>query len=409
MRKTLLSLALVAASGSVAASDYFNGRLTGMSGAGYATGGYADGVVFNPSLGAAFGERDDFALVANLGVLGEDEDELVDGLEDLSDYLTELEEQTAEGFCDQLGGCDFSDPNQLESDARELQQEQADEAIARLEAVSNKTANVGPGGSLVLSIPNNWLSLSLVGKVRGEAAVRSVVDENDYQVIRDAVGETNFDPGVLQSYGVGRGAVIAEGGLAMAKSLKTGEDSQLLLGVTPKLMHVTTFVYTANVDNFDEDDFDADDYSIDNTDANVDLGATYISGNMRYALTVNNAISRSYETIEPDDHIEIKPRATTAVGYKSEWFTAEGAVDLNTSPNFATGQETQYARAGVELNGWQWVQIRAGMRTDLEGNMGDTYSVGFGVSPFNVVNFDFAAFTGEGNTMGASAQLGLRF
>ncbi|WP_341939305.1 conjugal transfer protein TraF [Marinimicrobium sp. C2-29] len=409
MRKTLLSLALVAASGSVAASDYFNGRLTGMSGAGYATGGYADGVVFNPSLGAGFGERDDFALVANLGVLGEDEDELVDGLEDLSDYLTELEETTAYDVFDEVGGFDPNNPDQFERDVRALQQEQADEAIARLEAVANKTANVGPGGSLVLSIPNNWLSLSLVGKVRGEAAVRSVVDENDYQVIRDAVGETNFDPSVLQSYGVGRGAVVAEGGLAMAKSLKTGEDSKLLLGVTPKLMHVTTFVYTATVDSFEEDDFDADDYSIDNTDANVDLGATYISGNMRYALTVNNAISRSYETIEPGDHIEIKPRATTALGYKSDWFTAEGAVDLNTSPNFATGQETQYARAGIELNAWQWVQVRAGYRMDLEDNIGDTYSVGLGLSPFNVVNLDIAAFSGEGNTMGASAQLGLRF
>ncbi len=57
----------------------------------------------------------------------------------------------------------------------------------------------------------------------------------------------------------------------------------------------------------------------------------------------------------------------------------------------------------------QWVQVRAGVRTDLAGNMGDTYSVGFGLSPFNVVNLDIAAFTGDGNTMGASAQLGLRF
>lgn len=51
MKKTLLSMALMAASGAAVAGDYYNGRLTGMSGAGYATGGYADGVVYNPQPG----------------------------------------------------------------------------------------------------------------------------------------------------------------------------------------------------------------------------------------------------------------------------------------------------------------------------------------------------------------------
>ena len=50
-----------------------------------------------------------------------------------------------------------------------------------------------------------------------------------------------------------------------------------------------------------------------------------------------------------------------------------------------------------------------GFQRDLEDNVEDTVSVGIGFSPFNVVNVDIAGFTGDGNTAGASMQLGLRF
>ncbi len=409
MKKTLLSMALMAASGAAVAGDYYNGRLTGMSGAGYATGGYADGVVYNPSLGAKFDEQDDFGLVFNGGVLGEDEDDLIDGLEDLADYLDELEEKTAYDYFDEIGGFDPNDPLASEQEARQLIEEEAEEAIRRLENIADKTANIGAGGSFVLALPNDLLSLSVVGKTRIEAAVQTVVNEEDYQYIRDAVGETNFDPAGLQSYGVGRGAAVSEVGLAMAKSLQTGEDSRLLLGATPKWMHVMTFVYSATVDDFEEDDFDGDEYTVETDDVNIDLGATYLCGDMRYALTVSNLISNEYETIVPGDTLEIKPRATTAVGYEGSWFTAEVAADLNTSPNYATGQETQFVRAGAELNAFDWAQLRVGFQRDLEDNVEDTVSVGIGFSPFNVVNVDIAGFTGDGNTAGASMQLGLRF
>ncbi len=403
MKKTLLSMALMAASGAAVAGDYYNGRLAGMSGAGYATGGYVDGVVYNPSLGAKFEERDDFGLVFNAGVLGEDEDDLVDGLEELADYLDELEQRTQSDFADMI------DPNDPFNSAQQLQEEEAEEAISRLERVADKTANVGAGGSFVIALPNDALSLSLIGKTRVEAAVQTFVNEEDYQYIRDAVGQTDFDPSGLQSYGVGRGAAVSEVGLAMAKGLETGEDSRLLLGVTPKWVNVMTFVYRADVDNFDQDDFDGDEYTVETDDVNIDLGATYVSGNMRYALTVVNLISNEYETIVPGDMLKIEPRATTAVGYESSWFTAELAADLNISPNFATGQDTQFVRAGMELNAANWAQLRVGFQQDLEDNVEDTVSVGVGFSPFNVVNVDISAFTGDGDTAGAAMQLGMRF
>lgn len=410
MNKTLLSIALLAAAGTASAGDYYNGRLSGMSGAGYATGGYADGVIYNPSLGANFKEGDRFALVLNAGALGEDEDDLLDGLEDLADYLEELEQMTASSF---MGDIQYDpnnpDINDIEQQAQQLQQAEAEEAKRRLDGVANKTAHVGAGASLVLSIPNNWLAVSLVSTARVEAAVASVVDEDDYAIIDDAIGQTDFDPAQLQSYGIAKGALVGEVGLAMAKSLDTGEDSRLLLGVTPKYVHVTSFIYQTDVDSFDSDDFDADEYTVETTDTNIDVGATYISGNMHYALTVSNVLSREYATVNPLETMEIKARPTTAIGYSSNWLTAEAAVDLRSSPSFATDRETQFARVGVELNGWNWLQLRAGIQHDMEDSVEDTYSVGLGFSPFNVVNIDVTGFKGEGNAIGGALQLGLRF
>lgn len=410
MKRTLLSLALVAASGTAFAGDYYNGRLSGMSGAGIATGGYADGVVYNPSLGANFKPGDRFALVLNGGVLGEDEDDLLDGLEDLADYLDYLEQRTAADVADDIQfDPNNPDPDNIEQQLRALQQDEADEAKRRLDGVANKTVDVGGGASFVISIPNNWLALSLVGTARLEAAVTSVVDESDYQLIDEAVDQANFDADQLQSYGIAKGALVGELGVAMAKSLETGEDSRLLVGVTPKYVHVTSFIYESGVDDFDSDAFDADHYTVETTDYNVDIGATYISGNMHYALKVSNVFAREYATVDPAETLEIRARPTTAVGYKSDWFTAEAAVDLRSSPSFSTGRETQFARVGVELNGWNWVQLRAGIQHDLEESVEDTYSVGLGFSPFNVVNLDVAGFKGEGNALGGAVQLGLRF
>ncbi|WP_347331306.1 conjugal transfer protein TraF [Marinimicrobium locisalis] len=417
MKKTLLSLALITASGTAVAAEYYNGRLTGMAGAGYATGDYADGVVLNPSLGAAHGENDNFALILNGGLIGDDEDELLDGLEELSDYLEELENRTTSDLISEVGGFDPNNPDDFEQQARALLEEEAEEAIRLLRNVDDRNTNVGASASFVMAFPNDTLSLSVVGKSYLEAAVVSQVDDGDYEYIRNAVGKADFDAAQLDSYGNGIGASVSEVGLAMAKSLKTGEDSRLLLGVTPKYMHIATFVYRADVDSFDEDDFDGNDYTVEEKDVNLDLGATYQCGDMHYALTVANAFSGEYETIDPTRTLKLEPRTTTALGYKGSWLTTEASVDLNTSPNFATGEDTQYARVGAELNAANWAQLRVGFQRDLEDNVADMVSVGVGFSPFNVVNADFAIFAedldglfnGDTKSGGAALQVGLRF
>lgn len=386
MKKTLLSLALIAATSGAVASENFNGRLTGMSGAGLVTAGYADGVLANPSMGAAFGEKDDVALVINAGGVGSDKDELIDAMDELVDYVDYLDSIT---------------------NVQDLNQDMADTLIDRIRAVEDKGIHVNAGASVVLTIPNEVLSLAFIAKARAQLGVVTLIDQDDYALIENAV-DSPFDTEDLNSSVLGKGALIREYGLALSKRFGTADGEQWLVGVTPKRVTVETIVYNATVSEYDEDDFDAEDYTLENSATSFDAGITYISGNLRYGLVVKDAISHDFAAIDGDT-LSIKPLTTTAIGYSKGWLKAEAALDLNAAPVFGLAGDVQILRAGLEVSPLSWLQLRLGLQQDLENTLEDTYSAGIGLSPFDTINLDVAAVTGQDNTVGGAVQLGLRF
>lgn len=386
MKKTLLSLALVAASSSVVANETYNGRLSGMAGAGYVTGGYSDGVLLNPSLAASFKKDDDFALVVNGGALGADKDDLIDGLDDLVDFTDYLDSVNTEDL--------------TADDATELKRLMAN--------VDEKSVGGTASASLVVAIPNTFISVALVAKASASVGIFADIDESDYDLIDGAVeDQIPFDPADLQSSVLGQGVIVEETGIALAKNISSSEDRQILIGITPKRVEVETFIYEATVSNYDEDDFDADDYSVTDSASTVDAGVTVISGSLRYGLTISNVSSQKFRTIS-DDTYELATRTTAAIGYTKDWLKAEASIDLDATPMFGLG-ESQIFRAGVEMSPLSWLQLRAGIQRDMEDTLPDAYSVGLGLSPFDVINIDVAAYSGSDEAVGAAVQFGLRF
>ncbi|MGB3608907.1 MAG: conjugal transfer protein TraF [Cellvibrio sp.] len=386
MKKTLLSMALIAVTTGAAASENFNGRLTGMSGAGLVTAGYADGVLANPSMGAAFGEKDDFALVINLGGVASDKDELIDAMDELVDYVDFLDSITS---------------------VQDLDQNMADTLIQRIEDVADKRVDVNAGASVVLAIPNDVLSVALIAKARAQVGAITHIDENDYTLIENSVNSP-FDTADLNSSVMAKGALIREYGISLSKSFGNADGERWLVGVTPKRVTVETIVYNATVAEYDEDDFDADDYTLENSATSFDAGITYINGNLRYGLVVKDAISNDFAAIDGDT-LSLKPLTTTAVGYTNSWLKAEAALDLNAVPLFGFDGDVQMLRAGLEVSPFSWLQLRVGIQQDLENTLEDTYSAGIGLSPFDAINLDIAAVTGQDNTVGGAVQIGFRF
>lgn len=386
MKNPLLAVALLAASTSVVANENFNGRLTGMSGAGYVTADYVDGVLSNPSLGATFGERDDFAVVLNVGATGSDKDDLIDAMDELVDYIDMLDRIT---------------------NFRDLDPSMATGLIDRIRDIDDKTVYVQGGASLVVAIPNEYLSASLVVKANAHVGAATLIDQGDYDLIRNSVNNP-FDTADLKSSVIGKGALVTEVGVALAKTLFENERGRLLVGVTPKRVTVETIAYHATVANYDEDDFDADEYTLKSSTNSFDAGVTLIDGKLRYGLVVKDAISKEFAAVN-GEKMRLKPLATAAVGYQSGWWTAEAALDLNTVTLFGLNGDVQILRAGVEVSPLSWLQLRAGLQRDLESTLENTYSVGVGFNIMNTFNLDIAGVTGDNKTYGGAIQLGLRF
>ncbi|HWV15047.1 MAG TPA: conjugal transfer protein TraF [Cellvibrio sp.] len=382
MKKTLLSLALISTCSSAIAGELYNGRLAGMSGAGYATSDYSDGLLLNPALGAAHTKDDDFALVLSLGALGSDKDKLIDAMDDLVDYTDELKK---------ISNVQDLDPNS------------ANKLKAYMAKVDDKHVQVLAGASLVVAVPNDTLSVALVAKGYGLVGIHSEVDDSDYVLIDNAVNAP-FDPEDLKSSVTGRGAFVEEIGISFAKAIVDMEDEKILVGVTPKRVSVETIVYKATVSSYDEDDLDSDDFTKESSGTSLDAGITSIMGDMRYSFVISDLISKDFKTITTEK-FELKSKATVAVGYKKGWLTAEGSLDLNATPAFGLGGDTQMFRAGIDMSPVRFVHIRAGLAHDLEDTLEDTYSIGLGF--FDVL--DISAFTGSNETTGASIGLGMRF
>src|SRR3546814_936527 len=70
---------------------------------------------------------------------------------------------------------------------------------------------------------------------------------------------------------------------------------------------------------------------------------------------------------------------------------SEANLELLKNNGFGEVQDTQMLRLGAEIASSKVAQLRAGYVHDLEGNQDDMFTLGFGLSPFDVVNLDIAA------------------
>jgi len=71
------------------------------------------------------------------------------------------------------------------------------------------------------------------------------------------------------------------------------------------------------------------------------------------------------------------------------------------SDNF---DDTQMLKIGAEFGFKSAMQVRAGYNKDLQGNKGQVFTAGIGLSPFNILHLDLGASYGGSNKFGVVAQ-----
>jgi hypothetical protein len=385
MKKTAIGIAIAACATPVLAADILHGSLSGMSGAGYATADFSEGVLLNPSqLASRAPEKGGFALLLNLGAFASDADELQTQAEDLTDLTDSIKSSTV------------------------LTNTQAQELKGRLQSLNGDSAHISGGGNLVIALANKeYVSVALVANSSMQLSLTPTVKNSDMALI-DSYINKSFDPSSettgLDSSVYGKGAVVSEVGIALAKSFKIGEKNKLQIGITPKKIKVESIVYDASVANYDEDDWDGDKYTVSHNGTDIDLGALYVMDNYRFGAVIKNAKGGTYSTIDPNEKIEIKRQLTASAGYVKGKLTTEVALDLNAVPSIGLQGDTQHLRVGVDFAVLKYLHLRGGLQQDTKNTAEDTYSLGLGAGPFSL-----AYITGNNRTEGVVIGGGIRF
>lgn len=457
MPRTMVRLAVTAALalGSSAALavpfNSFDPRSMAMGGAGVAVGDAAMAPFFNPALLAVTRDEDDFSM--NLPIAGArvyDPDNFQDSYDafDEGDYVNKLD--TA-----------ITDFNNVKNSTN-LRTVASDSSIlsTQLTTLDNKPVQAEAGAALVIGIPskkyggalyaNGWAALDGIAHYRDDAtlqeltttlnAVADCYDANaavpgscnpntipNYSTYFDtASGDVTFDSSNLESTVNMRAVGLGEMGFALATQFGEGPGSWAI-GLTPKYVKVRLYDIEMDAKTADNGDIDENDYLAEYSHTNFDIGlAKNYNNGWRSGFVVKNVLSHTYafknvprdpvtglpiagaEAVATGNSVTLKPQARLGLSHQNGWSTVALDVDLTANDPVGIEKKSRYIALGGELNGWDWVQLRAGYRINTYDSARNVASVGLGLAIAGTLHID-AAVAGNSNEVGGALQLGLQF
>ena len=358
----------------------------------------------NPALLNKFDDDDDFYLSLNLGLAAADEYEVLDIGEAIADQIEDLDED--------IDNLINVPQEELPSYITGLNQ-QIDNIVTDLTTVDEKPVNLRTGLNALIIIPNKYLSMGFFVNQYGRLGMSVDYTDSDKSVLENAITTGNLDINDLQSSATGLGYSVAEAGAMFAYEILKHKKYDVNLGAKIKYQRLDLFYNTVNVASFDDDDFDLtdDEFLTDSDGVNVDLGLHLAFGDQRQwhvAFVANNLTKQEVSLIDQDLTFQLDMSSSVGISYQNHWLTVSGEVDLTDRASFKQLQAPKYASVGAELDWGEHVQFRLGARSDLNDIEGNLYTVGFGLSPWDVVSFDIAAFKGDNDNLGAAIQLGIK-
>ncbi|MDB4528286.1 conjugal transfer protein TraF [Pseudomonadales bacterium] len=388
---TIASLAIACAH-----ADNFNARNSAMGGVGVASSNYDAAALYNPALLTRKATSDGISIILPaIGIEASDKEDVIEKLDGLVDIFDELD-----------AAIDAVDAVAAES--------AKDRILSDLAEIDAKPVRIHAGAAIVIAVPGESVGYSFDVRNSQDLAVLADFDENDEAVLDNAIstGDTSTIDSDLGSSAVALGASVTELVFSFAKNVQMG-GRQYSFAVAPKYQTVETILYSQGANDFDSDDFDADDSTLDDSNFNIDIGmALFLNEKVTIGATFKNLISDEYQTvIDPSSGqsgvYQVDPTITVGVGYETSFMSTSVDVDLLPVKSFKRFEDSQFLRAGVELNAANWVQLRLGVRVDLEDTRENVATVGFGLSPFDIFHIGLTAIAGENETYGLALELKL--
>ncbi len=378
IKYSLITLPLSALIGSLAAPAHaafsVDARGMAMGGTGTVSASYLTAPFYNPALAAIYRRDDDV------------------------------------GFLLPAAGGSYSDPYNMLSAIDEVTQlidnNEFFTADEKLQELDGHRINVDLGVGTAVGIPNSYLSATLYAKANTESFVMPRVNgSNVSQRLQNTI---------VESVTVG----ITELGISLAK-YSTTFGQHLSFGVTPKIQRVYTFSYATALTNYDFKINDLMDNQTVKTAFNADAGMLWFYGPVRIGVAGKDLIKQEIQTKEYEltagsktwqlgHQYNIEPVYTVGVGYVADYFTFSVDYDINEKTRLQdySGDDVQMLRAGVELDIFHQMQLRAGYMINLaQDEDNKTLTAGLGFSPLQLFEIDIAGQYTNENAMGVYMNL----
>jgi len=414
-----------------------------MGGAGVAVGNAATAPLFNPALLSITRADDDFALVLpTIGIRVADPDKLSDSIDKFQsgNYVTNL--QTSVDILNARIAVAIS-PGATPDDIAAMQAAALvvgnpttgtlPAVSTQLSTLSNKPITLDGGVATVIAIPSDKMGAAFyaTGTV-STGGLFLYKDAATLQILADqasclAVASTpdditacgtnvNFTSTTLNSGINFRGVMLTEMGFAIS----TYNLGYMTWGLTPKIVKAQLFDVPINVNDTNQTGVSNNDYQANYSMTNFDLGvATYDKIGWRTGLVIKNVIPYTLDfkkaptpgatPVANGQTLTLRPQARAGISHTTSWSTVALDIDLTRNDPAGFERSTQYTALGIELNAFDWVQLRAGYRIDMVNSARNVASIGLGLSPFGGVPHVDIAVAGNASEIGASFQLGVRF
>jgi len=260
-------------------------------------------------------------------------------------------------------------------------------------------------------------SFSVAVTAGGEAYASGVINvANTVTILEsDIIADLGDDGTLNDSLNVGYipsadlkaiGVITQEIGVSIASNV-TLLGMDISFGIKPKVISAEAIDTSLTIDTVDVEDIIDDSRqdlgSFTTLDAGVAIGVTE---SIRVGVVAKNLISETL-TVNTSE-IDFDTQLRVGVSYNTSFMTVAADMDLIESDPIQTEDANKMLALGVELNAFDFVQLRAGYQTNMASGAKADDLISAGVGLWLGFNLDIAAVISE-DSVGAFVQTGFRF
>ena len=379
-------------------AETLSARSTAMGGVGVASSRFAQASLHNPAL--LVSEHDTLTgVLPNVGLEASDRFEVIETLDSLSELFTDFETAVNPATFN------LNDAQQIQSDI-----------INGLESIDEKPVTAHASGAISVSKTHRPFNWSIGRRVRSFAAATLNYASSDIDILNQSIiSQDSSLVDDIESFAQASYFQVTELTASLAWDFRENGRG-FSLGVTPKAVNVVRYFYAQAANAVDLDEVQSDELRRSSNGTNVDVGIAYFANkHLTWGVMFKDLFHRDYHTQTINGQFETYEQSlSVTAGVSADYEYHQVALDIDLRPEKALVgvDDSQFIRAGGEFNVKDYIQFRAGLKIDVQGERDNVISAGFGVAPYkkyqlNVSSWSSDIWNGDNKTQGALIEFSL--